>query len=208
MLARLIFGVIRRLDKVSQIPGLIPTAMVALVLFFAWIAHLLGVPEILGGFAAGLALSRRFYFPLGVALPTDPQFADHIEKTMQPIIHLFTPLFFVAVGLSLDLQAVDWTSSFIWIFSLSLFIAAVIGKMAGAFLIPESWPARIAIGIAIISRGEVGLIFAKLGHESGIFNHQLYANLVIVIALTTLLGPFAMQNFYARLGGRLPLRGD
>jgi Kef-type K+ transport system membrane component KefB len=203
--AKLISLVIRRFDAVSEIPGLIPTSIVSLVLFFAWLAHLLGAPELLGGFAAGLALSRRFFLPLGIALHTDEKFAHRIEDQMKPIVHLFTPIFFVFVGLSLNLREIDWSSSFIWIFSLSLLLASIAGKLIGAFLIKESWPIRWVIGLAMIPRGEVGLIFAELGRISGIFNNEIYAGMVIVIALTTLLPPFIMKWFYGHYAHRLPL---
>ncbi|GMR21264.1 MAG: cation:proton antiporter [Gammaproteobacteria bacterium] len=201
--ARLISLIIRRFDAVSEIPGLLPTTIVSLVLFFAWLANTMGAPELLGGFAAGLALSRRFFLPLGAALHTDPGFADRIEEQMKPIIHLFTPIFFVFVGLSLNFRAIDWGSPFIWVFSLSLLVVAIVGKLVGAFMIKESWPIRWVIGIAMIPRGEVGLIFAELGRVSGIFNNEIYAGLVIVIALTTLLSPIAMKWFYGRYGHRL-----
>jgi Kef-type K+ transport system membrane component KefB len=178
--------------------------MVSLVLFFAWVAHAVGAPELLGGFAAGLALSRRFFLPLGVALRADPEFAHRIEEEMKPVIHLFTPIFFVMVGLSLNLHEIDWGSSFIWIFSLSLFVLSVVGKLAGAFVINESWRTRCMIGTAMIPRGEVGLIFAELGRVAGIFTNEIYAGMIIVIALTTLLPPFVMKWFYGRFGDTMP----
>lgn len=201
--AKLMAEVIKRFEHASQIPGLIPTTVVALVLFFAWLAHAVGAPELLGGFAAGLALSRRFFFPMGVAIRTDPEFAHRMESQMRPIIHLFTPIFFVMVGLSLNFRAVDWSSPFIWTFSLTLFVLAVAGKMLGAFLIRERALTRVAIGLAMIPRGEVGLIFAELGRASGILNHEIYAALVLVIAMTTLLPPFVMKVFYARYDRRV-----
>ncbi|MGB5259151.1 MAG: cation:proton antiporter [Gammaproteobacteria bacterium] len=201
--AKLISLIIRRFDVVSEIPGLLPTTIVSLVLFFAWLAHVLGAPELLGGFAAGLALSRRFFLPLGVALHTDESFAHRIEDQMKPIVHLFTPIFFVYVGLSLNLREIDWDSTFIWGFSLSLLIAAIVGKLVGAFLIKEPWTARWVIGVAMIPRGEVGLIFAELGRVSDIFSNEIYAGMVIVIALTTLMPPFVMKWFYGRYGNRL-----
>ncbi len=201
--ARLISLVIKRFDAVSTIPGLLPTTIVSLVLFFAWLAHVMGAPELLGGFAAGLALSRRFFLPLGVALHADESFAHRIEEQMQPIVHLFTPIFFVFVGLSLNLRDIDWGSPFIWGFSALLLLAAVAGKVMGALLIRESWPARWVIGTAMIPRGEVGLIFAELGRVSGIFDNEIYAGMVMVIALTTLLPPFVMKTMYGRWGARL-----
>ena len=196
--ARIISQLIKRFDTVSDIPGLIPTSIVSLVLFFAWLAHAVGAPELLGGFAAGLALSRRFFLPFGIALHADAEFSHRIGEQMRPIIQLFTPIFFVMVGLSLNLHEIDWSSPFIWSFSALFLIIAVAGKFAGALLIRESWPMRTSIGLAMIPRGEVGLIFAELGRVSGIFNNELYAGMVIVIALTTLLPPFAMKIFYAR----------
>ncbi len=205
--AKLISLIIRRFDAVSEIPGLLPTTIVSLVLFFAWLANALGAPELLGGFAAGLALSRRFFLPLGIALHADEHFAHRIEGQMRPIVHLFTPIFFVYVGLSLNLREIDWSSPFIWGFSLSLLAAAVVGKLVGALLIKESWAARWVIGLAMIPRGEVGLIFAELGRVSGIFNNEIYAGMVIVIALTTLLPPFIMKWYYGRYGDRLSAAG-
>ena len=201
--AKFISLIIKRFDAVSDIPGLLPTTIVSLVLFFAWLAHALGAPELLGGFAAGLALSRRFFLPLGVALHTDENFAHRIEEQMKPIVHLFTPIFFVFVGLSLNLREIDWASSSIWIFSLSLLFASIAGKIMGALLIKEPWAARWLIGIAMVPRGEVGLIFAELGRVSGIFNNEISAGMVIVIALTTLLPPFIMKWFCGRYGDRL-----
>ena len=198
--AKLMSVVIKRFDASSEIPGLIPTTIVSLVLFFAWLAHAIGAPELLGGFAAGLALSRRFFLPLGVALHADEAFAGRIETQMKPIVQLFTPIFFVMVGLSLNLREIDWGSAFIWIFSLSLLVAAVAGKVFGALLLKENWPTRWMIGTAMIPRGEVGLIFAELGRESEIFSNEIYAGMVIVIALTTLLPPFVMKWYYGRYG--------
>ena len=201
--AKVISLMIRKADKVNNVPGLIPTSIVSLVLFFAWLAHAVGAPELLGGFAAGLALSRRFFLPFGLALHMDPNFATRIEERMRPIIQLFTPIFFVMIGLSLDLKAIDWGSPFIWLFSLAFFVVAVVGKFVGAMLISENWHRRGVTGLAMIPRGEVGLIFAELGNISGVFNNEVHAGMVIVIALTTLLPPFAMKAFYSRHGHKL-----
>jgi len=201
--AKLISLIIKRFDAVSAVPGLLPTTIVSLVLFFAWLAHALGAPELLGGFAAGLALSRRFFMPLGVALHADEGFAQRIEDQMRPIVQLFTPIFFVFVGLSLNLREIDWSSTFIWGFSFTLLIAAIAGKMLGAFLLKESWATRWVIGLAMIPRGEVGLIFAELGRISGIFNNEIYAGMIIVIALTTVFPPLFMKWFYKHYSARL-----
>jgi Kef-type K+ transport system membrane component KefB len=196
--AKLVSLLIHRFDSISDIPGLIPTSIVSLVLFLAWLAHEVGAPELLGGFAAGLALSRRFFLPFGIALHTNEVFAHRIEEQMKPIIHLFTPIFFVMVGLSLNLREIDWSSRFICSFSLLLFAIAILGKFAGTFFIKESWRLRMVIGFAMVPRGEVGLIFAELGRVSGIFNNEIYASMVIVIALTTILPPLILKTLLSR----------
>jgi Kef-type K+ transport system membrane component KefB len=201
--AKLMAQVIPHFDAKSEIPGMIPTTVVSLMLFFSWVAHLVGAPELLGGFAAGLALSRRFFLPFGVAIRTEAWFSDRLRNEMRPVVRLFTPIFFVMVGISLDLHSVDWGSAFIWAFSLSLLFVAVIGKIAGGLLVHESWPVRSAIGIAMVPRGEVGLIFAELGRVSGILANDIYAGLVLVIACTTLMTPFVLKGFYVHYGSRL-----
>ena len=99
-------------------------------------------------------------------MPMKP-FAERIETQTKPIVQLFTPIFFVMVGLSLNLREIDWSSPFIWLFSLSLLVAAVAGKLFGALLVKESWPIRWMIGTAMVPRGEVGLIFAELAGRAG-----------------------------------------
>lgn len=198
LLARVMSMLIKRLHASSEIPGLIPTTIVSLVLFFAWLAHAVGAPELLGGFAAGLALSRRFFFPLGVTIHKDETFAQAIEEQMQPIISLFTPIFFVVIGLSINLREIDWLSPQVWVFSLVLLCVAIVGKLIGSFLINESFASRVMIGLSMVPRGEVGLIFVELGRLSGIFNNEIHAGLVIVIVLTTILPPFVMKSFYRR----------
>ncbi|MGR8981560.1 MAG: cation:proton antiporter [Gammaproteobacteria bacterium] len=196
--AKMISFAIHRMHNVSEAPGLIPSTIVSLMLFFAWLAHEIGAPQLLGGFTAGLALSRRFYLPLGAFLATDHRFAQEIEVQMKPIIHLFTPIFFVTVGLSLNLQEIDWSSPFVWVFSSGMFLIAVAGKIFSAFFIKAEWLQRWAIGLAMVPRGEIGLIFAELGRQSQIFNNEIYAGMIIVIALTTLLPPFILKWFYTK----------
>lgn len=203
MIAKLLSIGIYRMNAVSSSTGVIPTALVSLVLAFAALAHVFGAPELLGGFAAGIALSRRFFLPLGVSLRVSPGFERDVRNQMRPIIQLFTPVFFVMVGLSLDLSAVDWSSGFIWLFSITLAVVAIVGKIAGGFFVNESLFSRIAIGMAMVPRGEVGLIFAELGRTSGVFDAEVYAGIVLVIAYTTLLSPFWIRLYYRRFGKQI-----
>ena len=162
ILAKILSNTISKLDDKTHRPGLIPVTIVSLVLLLAWLAHVFGAPELLGGFAAGLALSRRFFLPFGLAIKTDPDFSEKVASQMKPIVQLFTPIFFVSVGLSLDLREVEWGSWFFWSLSLILLVVAIATKFTGALLIAEPFPRRIVVGMAMVPRGEVGLIFAGL----------------------------------------------
>jgi len=203
VVAKVISFLISHYRRVSQLPGLVASTILSLVMFFAWLAHAVGAPELLGGFAAGLALSRRFFLPLGVALARNTDFAEEVERDMKPIVQMFTPFFFVTVGLTLDLTAVDWGSPFIWLFSISIAFVAIVGKIAGGYLLyREHWLMRSAIGMAMVPRGEVGLVFAELGRVTGILDAQTYAGMVLVVAYTTLFSPFWIKVFYRLYGHR------
>jgi Kef-type K+ transport system membrane component KefB len=195
--ARVVSSIIKRYETNTVMPGLLPTSIVSVILFFSWIAYKLGAPELIGGFAAGLALSPHFFFSFANFARIPDEFTHKVENEMKPIIHLFTPIFFVAVGLSLNLKEMDWSSSYIWVLSISLFIAAVVGKLVSGFLLwKDSRWIKWAVGLAMIPRGEMGLVFAEVGKTNNIVDSEAYAALVLVITATTLFAPFAMRWYY------------
>lgn len=193
---------IQKYDSHQNRPGLIPTAIFSLVLFFAWLAHQVGAPEIIGGFAAGLALSRRFFLPFGIAMHENQAFAAKIENQIHPIVYLFTPIFFVTVGLSMDLTQIAWSEPKVWGFGGIILLVSVIGKMfIPFFLYTLPMKKRLIIGLSMIPRGEVGLIFAEIGHIGNIFDNETYAALILVIILTTLVPPFFIKMVYGKENG-------
>lgn len=203
--AKLFTVALHRIPEFCDLPNALPVMLVSLVLFFSWLAHFMGAPELLGGFAAGLALSRRFFLPFGLALSHQKEcFGAGISDRLRPIIGLFTPVFFVVVGLNLNLRAVDWSDPFIWVFSSTVFIGALVSKMVGGMLLRTGFPTRVAVSLAMVPRGEVGLIFAELGRTAEVFDNDVYAGMVLVIALTTLLAPLILKWFYAHFGASLP----
>jgi len=201
VLARVASAIIKRWGDKNENPGLIPTLIVSLILLFAWVAHEVGAPELLGGFAAGLALSRQFFLPFGAFLKESEQFNHKVEEQMKPIVHLFTPIFFVAIGLSLNLKLIDWSSSSVWMMTGLLLLVAVVGKLVAGFaLFKDKTFIKVAVGISMIPRGEVGLIFANIGQETKVFDSTLYAVVILVIAITTLFAPFALRFWYKKPG--------
>jgi Kef-type K+ transport system membrane component KefB len=198
--AKIASFIIGKWEKKSEIPGLLPATIVSLILLFAWIAHQLGAPELLGGFAAGLALSRQFLFPFGAYFQQEPEFSMRVEEQMKPIVHLFSPIFFVSIGLSLNLKDIEWSSNAIWMTTILLLLAAIIGKLASGFLLRnETFSTKLIIGTAMIPRGEVGLIFANIALTTGVFKDDIYAAVILVIIFTTLTAPFALRAIYSRM---------
>ncbi len=197
--AKLLATLIQKYDDRGEREGLIATAIFSMVLFFGWIAHKVGAPEIIGGFAAGLALSRRFLLPFGIALRESGTFADKIENQVRPIVYLFTPIFFVTVGLSMNMREIAWTEAHVWLFGGTLLAVSILGKMAAPLLLSELAPAkRVIVGLSMIPRGEVGLIFAEIGSTAGLFDNETYAAIILVIVLTTLIPPFFIKLVYSK----------
>jgi len=204
LVAKLASTVIDHFDQHAATPGLLLTMALSLILLFSWLAHAVGAPEIMGGFAAGLAFSQHFGFRLwmgrhpALEFKPSPKLAHRLEEQVRPLIHTFSPMFFVMVGVSLNLKAVNWGAAFIWELAALLLLVAFLGKFASGFFICEPRRNQIAIGLSMVPRGEVGLIFAQLGFSQGILNGELYAALLLVIALTTVSPPFLLKWFYGR----------
>jgi len=171
----------------------IPTTILSLVLFTGHVAYRAGSPEILGAFTAGLALSRRFVLPFAAFLHLDQKIIHKVEEGIGPLVWVIAPIFFVAVGLALNLKAIDFTSAQFWVFSLSLIAVAIFGKVIAGFVVPGTFKDRLNIGFSMMPRGEVGLIFAEFGRSFNAIDPVGYAVLVFVVAVTTFLSPIFLR---------------
>ncbi len=197
LLAKTLSFMIHKFHGKHLVPGYIPTIIISLILLFAYISHLVGAPAILGSFAAGIALSRRFFLPFGTFLSTNEKLLKDVQSNMTPIIQIFTPIFFVMVGLSMDLRIIDFGSSSFWIMGLSFISIAFISKFIGAFFIfQKSIRNNAIIGVSMIPRGEVGLIFAEMGRVNGVLPNDIYAMLIFVIIITTVIPPFLLKKYF------------
>lgn len=197
ILAKTLSYMIHRFHGKDLVPGYIPTIIISLILLFSYFSHLVGAPAILGSFAAGIALSRRFFLPFGTFLGTNEILLDEVRKNMTPIIQIFTPIFFVMVGLSMDLRIIDFSSSSFWIMGITFVLIAFLSKFVGAFFIIQKCVRNNAlIGISLIPRGEVGLIFAEMGRINGILPNEIYAMLIFVIIITTVVPPFLLKRYF------------
>ncbi len=197
ILAKLLSFMIHKYHKRHLVPGYFPTIIISLILLFSYLSHLVGAPAILGSFAAGVALSRRFFLPFGTMLGTNEILLQEVKRDMTPIIQMFTPIFFVMVGLSVDLTVIDFTSLTFWIMSLSFIVLAFVSKFIAAFFIYQKcFMNNAIIGMSMIPRGEVGLIFAEMGRVNGALPNDIYAMLIFVIIITTIIPPFLLKNYF------------
>jgi len=179
--------------KKAQDLDLIPASIMALILLAAYSAHKFGSPSILGSFTAGLALSRRFVIPFAAMLRLDEQMLHKVEESITPLVWVIAPIFFVSVGLALNLKAIDFTSPEFWTFSSALIVVAIIGKVLAGFVVPGSLKEKASIGFSMLPRGEVGLIFAEFGRSFKAINEVEYAVIVFVVAVTTLIAPIVLK---------------
>ncbi len=211
IVAKMMITIVNYFDQKRDSPGLLLTLTISVVMLFSYLAHVIGAPVILGGFAAGLAVSRQFGLTiakqlklpftgfLNKMLKANSHLADNLEHQVKPVIQMYTPIFFVMVGASLNLGDVPWHSPFVWLLTTGLFIVAFVGKLISGFIIKEPRALQTIIGISMVPRGEVGLIFAKLGLLTQIFTAAEYAALILVVTLTTFLPPFLLRWRYSRL---------
>ncbi|MCK5111474.1 MAG: cation:proton antiporter [Arcobacteraceae bacterium] len=197
ILAKALSYLIHKFHGKNLVSGYMPTIIISLILLFAYLSHLVGAPAILGSFAAGIALSRRFFLPFGAFLSTNEKLLDEVKTSMTPIIQMFTPIFFVMVGLSLDLSVINFSSSSFWVMSLAFIFIAFFSKFIGAFFIfQKSIRNNAIIGVSMIPRGEVGLIFAEMGRINGVLPNDIYAMLIFVIIITTVVPPFLLKKYF------------
>ena len=200
IVAKSVAKLMRHLSFKRRVHGFIPSFIISLILLFSYIASFLGIPEILGSFAAGIAFSRRFIIPFASYLhpnEDDHDFLEHLRDRMHPIIYLFSPIFFVYVGLSIDLSVIDFSNMHFWMISSLLILMAFVGKYSAALLVPGmGLKDKTFLGLSMIPRGEVGLIFAELGRTTEALNNEIYSILILVVVVTTLLPPIMMKYFF------------
>jgi Kef-type K+ transport system membrane component KefB len=182
-----VFSVVERM----QVRGILFVSAFAFVLALSALAGSIGSALIIGAFAAGLILSTTNHF-------------DLITKSIHPLSEIFTPIFFVYVGSSVDVTLLNPASSAFTPSTLmiagALLIVAVIGKLASGYAI--GWGRdklnHLVIGVGMIPRGEVGLIFAHVGLDSGVVDDASFNALVIVVMLTTFIAPPLLKYLFLR----------
>ncbi len=147
----------------------------------AYLAALAGLAPIVGAFAAGLVLE-------------DVHLEDHVaqgerplHESLEPLIALLVPVFFVRMGMLVNVGSFASTS--VLTMAGLLTAAAMIGKLVSGLAVPKGM-SGLAVGLGMMPRGEVGLIFAGIGLGLGLDGHPvvdsgIYAAAVFMVVVTT-----------------------
>jgi Kef-type K+ transport system membrane component KefB len=178
-----------------RIKGLLLTVSLLFCFSLAYLANLIELAPIVGAFAAGLILEDVHYKDF-------LDRGDHtLEDLLMPINIFLVPVFFVLMGIKVDLSTFSDTS--IIGFALMLSVGAIIGKMVCAFGVVEKGLDRLSVAIGMVPRGEVGLIFAAIGaalvlHGKPVISASTYSAVVIMVIITTLITPPLLKITLAR----------
>jgi len=168
-----------RLASRLDLPGT-PTILAVMLAFgLAWLASVVESALIIGAFAAGLLLRET------------PQ-AHDMEKGVAHLGHFFVPLFFVTVGAAVDVRVLnpfDAANRQTLLIGGLLIVAAVVGKVLAGYAPFWFRGKKHVIGVGMIPRGEVGLIFAQMGLAAGAFDPGLFSAVTLMVMVTTFMAP-------------------
>ena len=170
-----LFGLIDRM----RVRGVLLVAAFAFALLIAAFADRVGSAMIIGAFAGGIILSRTNQF-------------DTIESQIKPVADVFTPIFFLSIGAQFDVGLLNpFNPDNYQVLAIGgvLLVIAVVGKLAAGWAVPWRKYNRPAVGIGMIPRGEVGLIFANIGLTTGMITDELFGAVILMVIGTTLLAP-------------------
>src|SRR5437868_9761835 len=178
--------------------GLLLTTALVFCFTLAYLASAVGLAAIVGAYAAGLVLEEAHY----VDFPRQDE--RRLGDLVRPIGTLLVPVFFVLMGMRVELRS--FAHPEVLGLALLLTLAAIAGKQACALGGLGAPLDRLSIGIGMIPRGAVGLIFANLGlsltlHGERIVSPAIFSGLVIMVVLTTLITPPALKWSLARPAG-------
>jgi Kef-type K+ transport system membrane component KefB len=201
-LGRMIVPFYFRLVSMLRSEGILLATSLVMCFGFASLAGLAGLAPIVGAFTAGLILEPVHYQELS-ARHDDVS----IEELISPLVNFLVPIFFVTMGSRVNL--LDFARGDILAFALVLTLAAIVGKQVCGLGVLKKGVDRIAVGLGMIPRGEVGLIFASIGaslmlHGKPLIDSATYGAVVIMVVLTTLVTPPLIKWRFNQLSSSQP----
>jgi Kef-type K+ transport system membrane component KefB len=180
--------------------GVLVALSIGFCFLLAWAAAKTGLAPIVGAFAAGLVLDE-------VHFETFEERGKHdLQRLIAPVGAVLVPIFFVLMGMRVDLRAFARVE--LLGFAAALTLAAILGKQICSLVVVDRGLNRMAIGLGMIPRGEVGLIFAGIGTtlmlpdaqglSQPVIGAGTFGAIVIMVIVTTLVTPPALKWSLAR----------
>lgn len=176
-----LFATVRRVSRSS---GTSTALSLGFALGFAVLAGAAGLAPIVGAFVAGLSIAGSDH-------------AERMRRELAPLGHIFIPVFFLQIGI--DARIGEFLHPSVLALGGVLLLVAITGKLLAAAGALGSSGDKVMIGLGMIPRGEVGLIFAGLGLRSGVLGPESYAALLLVVLATTLMAPPLLRRRLVRL---------
>ena len=165
-------------------PGDVAVASFVVLTLCCFAAQAIGLEAALGAFAAGLILSASKH-------------THDIDAAVKPLVALFATVFFVLIGTGMDLSVLnpfDPANREGLIVAAFLLVVAIAGKVATGWSYLSKDPTnRLVVGLGMMPRGEVGLIFLGLGSQAGILTPALEAAILLMVIGTTFLAPILLR---------------
>ncbi|MFM8544538.1 MAG: cation:proton antiporter [Vulcanococcus sp.] len=165
-------------------PGDVAVASFVVLTLCCFAAQAIGLEAALGAFAAGLILSASKH-------------TEDIDKAVKPLVALFATVFFVLIGTGMDLSVLnpfDPANREGLIVAAFLLAVSIVGKVAAGWSYVSKEPTnRLVVGLGMMPRGEVGLIFLGLGRQAGILTPALEAAILLMVIGTTFLAPILLR---------------
>ena len=158
----------------------------AFCLILSFVAeHYFGIADITGAYFAGLILCNIM------------EAREYINKKMTVLGYMiFSPIFFASIGIKTEL---DGMTASLLVFSVALLVVAILTKIVGcglgAKIMGFTWSDSLSVGLGMVSRGEVALIVAQKGAQSGLVDSSLFPPIVLVVIVTTLITPILLKLF-------------
>jgi Kef-type K+ transport system membrane component KefB len=154
----------------------------ALLMLLAWLADKIGLAAIIGAFAAGVLIKEESFSGIGPGLDPD----QSVESILAPFEGILAPIFFVLVGLQVNLATLANVK--VILSGLVISTVAVAGKLASSLAV-RGGANRLIVGAGMLPRVEVALIVASMGKSLGVLDDALFSVIIMVVLLTVLMTP-------------------
>lgn len=165
--------------RLARSAGTFTAVVITFVLLYGVIAHAAGLAPMIGAFVAGMCLGRTLH-------------THQIRRELAPIGHLFIPVFFLQIGI--EVQVAEFLDPAVLGITGVLVVVAVLGKVMAGLGMVRSGVDKLMVGLGMVPRGEVGLIFAAVGLRAGVLGPREYGVLILTVLLTTLVAPAALRR--------------